>query len=184
MAMERRNTKFFGKESSPLATSRLEIPIPDLNPGPDIPSLPTSTTRIVSRPHPFSSQDSSQSAVTDSPILNRDPWQTYSKVLKVRLGGPVLLVSRKARQSQNGHGANEEEDVFTLRRLSSQDIERQLHMLTQIHHESILDVLEIYLHLGDYFVISPSTDVSLAEIIASTVVRASEGQIALIVYKV
>jgi hypothetical protein len=48
--------------------------------------------------------------------------------------------------------------------LSHNSLDQQLHllMLTQLHHEVILEFATIYLHREQHFVISPCVDVSLA----------------------
>lgn len=184
MALQRRETTFFGKERPSLAPRSAEVCLPDVVPGPDIPSVQNALVRHASpnfEDRNLAERSKWQNATREYhqqpppsiSITSRDPWQDYSKILKTRLGGPVTLASKTSAG-----------EVFTIRRLANRNLDQQLHMLMQIRHEAILEAFGIYLHLEQYFVISPFLDLSVMEIMASATIRASERQIAVIVHQV
>jgi hypothetical protein len=92
------------------------------------------------------------SSFQSTAVITRDSGQDYSPFLKVRLGGPVTSVYGKI------GGA------FMIRTLSNNSLDQELRMLmlTQLHHEVVLEFATIYLHREPHFVISPFVDVSLA----------------------
>ena len=179
MTLQRRETTFFGKEHKPIAiqSQPAVVSCPDTTPPVNgfVPShvskpllTPSQHDRLaISQTRSGFKRKRSKSPEATTSVICRDPWQDFSRILNIRLGGLVTLVSRKPVSR----------DVFTIRTLADQDIEQQLYMLMQFRHEAILEVLAIYLYRDQYFVVSFFIDLSLTEIVAFPV-RASEQQIA------
>ena len=111
--------------------------------------------------------------VTPIVPINRNPWDLYTKIMDVRLGGDVTLACRNPTTTE----------IFAIRSIAGLDSEVRLHMLDQIRHHSFLETKEVFVFDGCFLVVSAYMDLSVDEMISSPL-ELQEREIAVIIDQV